>query len=265
MVNGPMIAAAGSAIATLARTVVAMRSVTALPSGASGTVADSGYHGMPFDAGIAQPRMIIPSLLDTDLYKFTMMQVVLHHFPGAQVEYRFKCRNPASTSRRTSTRSSARSAALCALRFTPRRARLPAQLALLQERLRRPARPLPARRALHQRRRASPASPSEIDITIKGPWLHTILFEVPVLAIVSEVYYRNMHAAAGPRRRTPPARGEDRADQRGARPGIPHRRLRHAAALLARLAGRGAAHAEGRHRPASSSAPATCSSRWSTA
>ena len=38
--------------------------------------------------------MIIASLLDTDLYKFTMMQVVLHHFPGAQVEYRFKCRNP---------------------------------------------------------------------------------------------------------------------------------------------------------------------------
>ena len=38
--------------------------------------------------------MIITSLLDTDLYKFTMMQVVLHQFPGAQVEYRFKCRNP---------------------------------------------------------------------------------------------------------------------------------------------------------------------------
>ncbi len=37
--------------------------------------------------------MIITSLLDTDLYKFTMMQVVLHHFPGASVEYRFNCRN----------------------------------------------------------------------------------------------------------------------------------------------------------------------------
>src|SRR3954466_12931045 len=36
--------------------------------------------------------MIIQSLLDTDLYKVTMMQVVLHHFPGAQVEYKFKCR-----------------------------------------------------------------------------------------------------------------------------------------------------------------------------
>ncbi len=34
------------------------------------------------------------------------------------------------------------------------------------------------------------ATPGEIDITIKGPWLHTILFEVPVLAIVSEVYFR---------------------------------------------------------------------------
>ena len=33
---------------------------------------------------------IIQSLLDTDLYKFTMMQAVLHQFPGAQVEYKFK-------------------------------------------------------------------------------------------------------------------------------------------------------------------------------
>ncbi|MDO9194918.1 nicotinate phosphoribosyltransferase, partial [Rhodoferax sp.] len=31
----------------------------------------------------------------------------------------------------------------------------------------------------------------EIDIAIQGPWLHTILFEIPVLAIVNEVYFRN--------------------------------------------------------------------------
>ncbi|WP_310609489.1 hypothetical protein, partial [Limnohabitans sp.] len=36
--------------------------------------------------------MIITSLLDTDLYKFTMMQAVLHQFPSAQVSYKFKCR-----------------------------------------------------------------------------------------------------------------------------------------------------------------------------
>ena len=40
------------------------------------------------------------------------------------------------------------------------------------------------------------AMPSgEIDITIKGPWLHTILFEIPVLAIVNEVYFRNTQKA----------------------------------------------------------------------
>ena len=38
--------------------------------------------------------MIIQSLLDTDLYKFTMQQCVLHQFPAAEVEYRFKCRTP---------------------------------------------------------------------------------------------------------------------------------------------------------------------------
>lgn len=38
--------------------------------------------------------MIIHSLLDTDLYKFTMMQAVLHQHPAAQVDYRFKCRTP---------------------------------------------------------------------------------------------------------------------------------------------------------------------------
>ena len=36
--------------------------------------------------------MIIDSLLDTDLYKFTMMQCVLHQFPDANVKYRFRCR-----------------------------------------------------------------------------------------------------------------------------------------------------------------------------
>ena len=62
-----------------------------------------------------------------------------------------------------------------------------------------------------------PESPREIDITIKGPWLHTILFEVPVLAIVSEVYHpqyrsRSLTSTEGRRR----LRGEDRAGERGA-------------------------------------------------
>ncbi|HET9762142.1 MAG TPA: nicotinate phosphoribosyltransferase, partial [Casimicrobiaceae bacterium] len=64
--------------------------------------------------------MIIPSLLDTDLYKFTMMQVVLHHFPAAQVEYRFKCRSPdiALAPCIGEIRDEIRQ--LCSLRFTQR-------------------------------------------------------------------------------------------------------------------------------------------------
>jgi nicotinate phosphoribosyltransferase len=34
------------------------------------------------------------------------------------------------------------------------------------------------------------AEPPGLEISIRGPWLHTILYEIPVLAIVSEVYFR---------------------------------------------------------------------------
>ena len=61
--------------------------------------------------------MIIQSLLDTDLYKFTMMQVVLHHFPGAQVEYRFKCRTEGVDLAPYVDEIRAELADLCKLRF----------------------------------------------------------------------------------------------------------------------------------------------------
>ena len=190
--------------------------------------------------------MIIRSLLDTDLYKFTMMQVVLHHFPGAQVEYRFKCRNaqrrPHAVHRgdRGDPRGCARCGSRCASSTTCAAGA--------------------SSRATSSTCWACSSSTSassgssripgsdEIDITIKGPWLHTILFEVPVLAIVSEVYYRKTVAGARLRRRPQPAGGEDRADERGAGPGFPHRRLRHAAALLAHLAGGSRPDAEDGHR-----------------
>ncbi|HEX6945241.1 MAG TPA: nicotinate phosphoribosyltransferase [Casimicrobiaceae bacterium] len=133
--------------------------------------------------------MIIRSLLDTDLYKFTMMQVVLHHFPGAQVEYRFKCRNPNVdlTPYVEEIREGIRG--LCSLRFRDDELDYLRTLRFLKSdfvdllglfQL--------DERFIHVGPRAD--APGEIDIAIKGPWLHTILFEVPVLAIVSETYYR---------------------------------------------------------------------------
>ncbi|MEO6928614.1 MAG: nicotinate phosphoribosyltransferase [Casimicrobiaceae bacterium] len=136
--------------------------------------------------------MIIESLLDTDLYKFTMMQVVLHHFPAAQVEYRFKCRNPHIDLTPFVTEIEDEIRALCALGFSGeeleymRRWRFfKSDFVDLLKIFRLDARFVSV----------TPRSdaPGEIDITIKGPWLHTILFEVPILAIVSEVYNRNRH------------------------------------------------------------------------
>lgn len=136
--------------------------------------------------------MIINSLLDTDLYKFTMMQVVLHQFPGAQVEYRFRCRNadvqlaPHVNEIREELRH------LCSLRFQD------AELAYLRS-LRFIKSDfvdfLGLFRLNEKYITVTPLPSGEIDITIQGPWLHTILFEIPVLAIVNEVYFRNTQKA----------------------------------------------------------------------
>jgi nicotinate phosphoribosyltransferase len=132
--------------------------------------------------------MIITSLLDTDLYKFTMMQVVLHQFPGAQVEYRFKCRNGGANlaAHVEEIREEIRS--LCGLHFQE------SELAYLRSMrfIKSDFVDFLGLFKLNEKYIHVTALPSgDIDITIIGPWLHTILFEIPVLAIVNEVYFRN--------------------------------------------------------------------------
>jgi nicotinate phosphoribosyltransferase len=134
--------------------------------------------------------VIITSLLDTDLYKFTMMQVVLHQFPGAQVEYRFKCRNPGINLAPCVEEIREEIAWLCTLRFRER------ELAYLRS-MRFIKSDFVDFLGLFQLNTKyievtrSPLDNGEIDIIIKGPWLHTILFEIPVLAITNEVYFRS--------------------------------------------------------------------------
>jgi len=132
--------------------------------------------------------MLIQSLLDTDLYKFTMMQVVLHHFPGAQVEYKFKCRTPGVDLRPHLEDMKSGFANLCKLRFRDD------ELAYLRG-LRFMKSDFVDFLGLFKFNEKYLSAgygekPGEIDITIRGPWLHTILYEIPVLAIVSEVYFR---------------------------------------------------------------------------
>jgi nicotinate phosphoribosyltransferase len=136
--------------------------------------------------------MIITSLIDTDLYKFTMMQVVLHQFPGAEVEYRFKCRNAKAPGMQdlapfaTEIREEIR--ALCSLRFQD------AELAYLKAMrfIKSDFVDFLALFRLNEKYvSVTPLPSGEVEVSIKGPWLHTILFEIPVLSIINEVYFRN--------------------------------------------------------------------------
>jgi nicotinate phosphoribosyltransferase len=138
--------------------------------------------------------MIIRSLLDTDLYKFTMMQVVLHHFPGAQVEYRFTCRTADVNLRPCLDDIGAAITDLCRLRFRDE------ELAYLRG-LRFMKSDFVDFLGLFQFNQkyihlAPGSAAGEIDIIIRGPWLHTILYEIPVLAIVSELYFRRTRPGA---------------------------------------------------------------------
>jgi len=133
--------------------------------------------------------MIIDSLLDTDLYKFTMMQVVLHHFPGAQVEYRFKCRNPGVQLAPLVEDIRSEISHLCTLRFREPELQYLRGLRFIKS-------DFVDFLGLFQMNekyvtvQPSAAGNGEIEIIVRGPWLHTILFEVPLLAIVNEIYFR---------------------------------------------------------------------------
>jgi nicotinate phosphoribosyltransferase len=139
--------------------------------------------------------MIITSLLDTDLYKFTMMQVVLHHFPAAQVEYRFKCRTPGIDLTPCIDEIREEIQALCSLRFRER------ELAYLRSMRFIKSDFVDFLGIFQMNEKYISVAPSdadngEIEITVRGPWLHTILFEIPVLAVVNEIYFRKTQPIA---------------------------------------------------------------------
>jgi nicotinate phosphoribosyltransferase len=137
--------------------------------------------------------MILKSLLDTDLYKFTMMQVVLHHFPSAMVEYRFKCRNPDVDLAPYADEIREEIHSLCTLRFTPDELRYLRGLRFMKSDFIDLLELFKLNDRFVTVEKGGEPGTGNISITVKGPWLHTILFEIPILEIVSEVYYRNTH------------------------------------------------------------------------
>lgn len=133
----------------------------------------------------------INSLLDTDLYKFTMQQTVLHKNSGAEVEYHFRCRTDNVDLVSVMNRINEEIDHLCSLRFKPD------ELDYLRERRFFKKDYIDFLEDFSFKRRFVSVEPStlkegSVDIVIRGPWVQTILFEVPVLAIINEVYYEHL-------------------------------------------------------------------------
>jgi len=136
---------------------------------------------------------IIHSLLDTDLYKFTMWQAMLHSHPQTQAEYSFVCRNqPAYPLAELLADVNAQLDHLCTLRFAP------GELAYL-----RGLRYIKSdfvdflRIFSFQREFITAAAEGDaLRIRAVGPQVHTMAFEIFVLAIVNELYFRRFDAKA---------------------------------------------------------------------
>lgn len=134
--------------------------------------------------------MIITSMLDNDLYKFTMMQAVLHQHPSAMVEYLFKCRTDNIDFRPYEGDIIKNVNRMCRdLVFEKEDLEYLSDLRFLKPDF---IQFLKLFRFDYDYIDIKADSEGTLHINIKGPWLHTILFEVPILSIVSEVYSTDM-------------------------------------------------------------------------
>jgi nicotinate phosphoribosyltransferase len=134
---------------------------------------------------------IIESLLDSDTYKFSMMQAVLHQFPAANVRYKFKCRNKGvKFTMKQGEKITKEINHLCTLRFSEDELRYLGSIYFFKTDF------IDFLRNFQLQFKhidIQLTTEGELKIVIEGPWLHTILFETPVLAIVNEVYFDNGH------------------------------------------------------------------------
>jgi nicotinate phosphoribosyltransferase len=132
--------------------------------------------------------MIINSLLDQDFYKFSMGQVVLHRFPHFEVKYRFKCRNAnIRWTRKMVDDIILELTDFCSLRFTEDELTFLRSIRFLKSYF---IEFLSLYQPSMKHVRVS-LGESGLDIEIEGPWFLTIFFEMPVLSIVNEVYFRH--------------------------------------------------------------------------
>ena len=135
---------------------------------------------------------IVHSLLDTDLYKFTMLQVVLHQFPQAHGVYEFRCRNNDQTVYPLADIKDELELELdrlCEIKFRDD------ELAYLRS-LRFIKSDFVDYLELFQLKRrfihVSIDAQNRLNIRVEGPIIQAMFFEIFVLSIVNELYFRRI-------------------------------------------------------------------------
>jgi len=134
-------------------------------------------------------KPIITSLLDTDLYKFTMQQTMLHHFGNAEGEYAFKCRTADVDLTPLVGPLREEIEALCNLRIQFSELKYletlrfikPSYLSFLEG------------FQLNPKHLTIDVVQGQLSIRAKGPIVQSMMFEIYLLAIVQELYMRYFH------------------------------------------------------------------------
>ncbi len=135
---------------------------------------------------------IIQSLLDTDLYKFTMLQVVLHKFPQTHSVYHFRCRNLQDTVYPLVDildDLNEQLDHLCKLQFKEDELLYLRSLRFLKSDF------VDYLELFQLKRRFITAGIDEegrLDIWVEGPMVQAMMFEIFVLALVNELYFRRI-------------------------------------------------------------------------
>lgn len=139
---------------------------------------------------------IITSLLDNDLYKFTMLQAMLHQFPQTHGVYRFRCRNNEDTLYPLADIKEALEKqldSLCELRFLEDELEYLRGLRFMRSDF------VDYLELFKLKRRFITVSTDEkgrLFIDIEGPMIQAMFFEVFVLAIVNELYFSALSNAS---------------------------------------------------------------------
>lgn len=131
------------------------------------------------------PR-IIQNLLDTDFYKITMMQAVLHNYPNAEVEWEFRCRNGEDLSPYLAEIRN-QIEQLSEVTVTHDQLAYLEKIPFLKPDF---IRFLSLFRFNLRYVQVGLDAAGQLAIRVRGPWLHVILYEIPLLAIISEVRNR---------------------------------------------------------------------------